>query len=101
MGAALSIAVEESKKWGRDDSSVPEKLVVIMMGLIPLVRGDADIVITYNAPVSKVEELKFLEEAAQNGQADLSKWPEHLQTARQRIVDAMKSFNVQDWSLFG
>jgi hypothetical protein len=93
--------VEESKKFGRNPEGSQPKLVAIVMGLVPLSKASTDVLVTYNAPLRDSAELEFALQISGSQSIEHSQWPEHLQIARQRVVEALQQLKIEDWSLFG
>ncbi|ANB11908.1 Mog1p [Sugiyamaella lignohabitans] len=113
--AIILTAVEPSRKWGRTEPS--NGVLLLVLGLIRITKVTADILISYNVPITDPDQLKDLQELvyksnteghSPSSQSVLSDTTtpatsilDTINVARSRVGGAMASFVVNDWSLFG
>lgn len=108
----LSVAVEPSKKWGREEAAKDDPtgsvkpLVVLVMAVIRLENVTSDILVTYNIPIRTLQEIKDLEILVKDKDAlsnddDTPPVGKRINSARQQVVQSLQAFTVEDWSLFG
>lgn len=108
----LSIAVEPSKKWGREEAAKDDPtgfvkpLVVLVMAVIRLENVTSDILLTYNIPITTQQEISDLETLVKNQDAlsnddDIPPVGKRINNARQQVLQGLQTFTVEDWSLFG
>ncbi|CAN6638136.1 nuclear import protein Mog1p [Trichomonascus vanleenenianus] len=102
-GAYFTSIIQKSHKWGRIDvvkeGGGLESLVFILAYIVRLKKVSTDILITYNIPLTTKEEVLEalnLEKDSNPGAAIKSR----IDTAKTRIDESFKNFNVHDWGLF-
>lgn len=110
--AAITVAIEPAKKWGRttklekegNEETLEEPILVMILSLIRLANVQTDLLITYNTPITKVKDLNALETVF-NGKdkpiASIEELPERIKQGLEAIEVITKTLEVKDWGLFG
>ncbi|KAA8896373.1 hypothetical protein TRICI_006907 [Trichomonascus ciferrii] len=108
----LSVAVEPSKKWGREEAAKDDPtgsvkpLVVLVMAVIRLENVTSDILLTYNIPIRTQQEITDLEALVKDKESlsnndEIPPVGQRINSVRQQVVHSLQAFTVEDWSLFG
>lgn len=114
--AYVCVALEPALKWGRSEAIDAGKQVVegdsgeyrpalaVVLGIVRLSNVNTDLLITYNAHFSNVEELMHLEElhhAQDEDQIAKNVAFERISYASAVVELAVKTLKVKNWELFG
>ncbi|VVT53961.1 uncharacterized protein SAPINGB_P003837 [Magnusiomyces paraingens] len=113
--AYITVAIEPAKKWGRttklnnepesaNDNVLEEPILVLILVLIRIKDVETDFIVSYNTPITKISELKALQEIFDQNEdystSSLEKLPSRVQEGVKNIKEVLNSLEVEDWTLF-
>lgn len=100
LSSTILVGAEPAHKWGRASNN---NVLIIALALVRISKVKADLVVSYNMPISDGEQIKELEAyISSSGSSQLGpKLKQSIEKARDACSSAAESVKINDWKLFG
>jgi hypothetical protein len=102
----VCVALEPALKWGKSESEDPEHkpALAVVLGIVRLAKVHTDLLVTYNAHFSDIQELEaleFLHHVQDEDQIAKNIAYERIVHASSVVEGVINNMKVEDWGLFG
>ncbi|QOU19711.1 hypothetical protein BRETT_003863 [Brettanomyces bruxellensis] len=86
---------ENVKKWGRDDVHL-----VLILAIVRLLRVKTDLLISYNVPFHKPDEMEDLKKMLSGNNSTAGKAKQRIDVGRRVVAKVLDSLKIENWALF-